>query len=335
MVKKLIDIDNSKSEAKYRQIVNSVIKIIRKGLLNKGDKLPSVNDIARAHGLSRDTVLMAYNKLKARGIVQSVPGKGYYVDSTNVEREERILLLFDEFNSFKEDLYNSFTEMLEGKASIDIFFHHFNPEVFSSLVLERKELYTSYVIMPANLPNIQQVLNKLPQDRIYLLDRNPEYLNNRYPVVYQDFDEDMYQGLKNGFEYLTKYRRLVLVFPGGKEPEGFYTGFRRFCEDFNFANNVVPVFMDYPVKRGDVYILPNDRDLDRLVRNLNEQKLNIGADVGIISLNDTGLKEIAAGGITTLSTDFFEMGKNLARIILNKNKKIIKNPSRLIVRNSL
>ncbi len=335
MIKKLIEIDNSKSIAKYRQIINSIILALRAGLLNRGDKLPSVNEIAREFNLSRDTVLLAFNELKARGIIQSVAGKGYYVESTNVDKEENILVLFDEFNAFKEDLYNAFVEALGGKASVDIFFHHFNPEVFASLVSGRKNFYTSYVIMPANLSNVEQVLSTLPQDRIFLLDRNPACLKNKYPAVFQEFHEDMYEGLKEGLLYLKKYQNLVLVFPGGKEPEGFLTGFKSFCHNYGFTYEVMSEFKDQSFQKGNVYVIPDDRDLVRLVRKATEKKFEIGADIGVISLNDTGLKEIVAGGITTLSTDFFAMGKTLARLVLSKNHELVKNPSKLNIRNSL
>ena len=58
-------------------------------------------------------------------------------------------------------------------------------------------------------------------------------------------------------------------------------------------------------------------------------------DVGLISYNDTILKEILEGGITTISTDFKKMGKALAKIIFEKKKVTIENPNDLIVRNSL
>ncbi|SFE48136.1 GntR family transcriptional regulator [Thermophagus xiamenensis] len=334
MYRKIINIDKNKGEPRYRQIINSVLQSIRMGKLKNNEKLPSVNDIAGAFNISRDTVMLAYNELKARGIVRSVPGKGYYIDSVDVEERERIFLLFDEFNAFKEDLYNSFIQHLEGRAMVDIFFHHFNPEVFASLVLDRKERYTSYVIMPANLPNVLEILNQLSQKRVYLLDRNPEYINDRYPCVYQDFHWDMYNGLCEGLGLLMKYKKLVLVYPGGKEPEGFLTGFKLFCERHRFPYQIIPSFQP-PVLKGHVYILPNDRDLVHLVKDMGHKKLVAGRDVGIISLNDTGLKEIVAGGITTLSTDFVEMGKNLAQLVLSNKKICLKNPSRLNIRNSL
>ncbi|MGQ1890479.1 GntR family transcriptional regulator [Thermophagus sp. OGC60D27] len=334
MVKRFINIDKNKGEPRYRQIINSVLHSVRSGKLKSQDKLPSVNDIARTFKLSRDTVLMAYNELKARGIIRSIPGKGYYVDSVDIGQEEKIFLLFDEFNAFKEDLFNSFIEHLGDNAVVDIFFHHFNPEVFASLVLERKERYTSYVIMPANLPNVLEVLNQLQQERVYLLDRNPEYLHDRYPCVFQDFHDDMYRGLCAGLDLLRKYKKLTLIFPGGKEPEGFLTGFKMFCDRYCFPYKILSSFKP-PVEKGNVYILPNDRDLVKLVKDLNSKMLRPGRDVGIISLNDTGLKEIVAGGITTLSTDFVEMGKNLAQLIMANKKVCLKNPSRLNIRQSL
>ena len=94
--------------------------------LKKGDKLPSINSIRNKFSLSRDTVLMAFNELKMRGIVESVSGKGYYIKSENINVKRKVFLLFDELNAFKEDLYNAFLEELNDNIQVDIFFHHFS-----------------------------------------------------------------------------------------------------------------------------------------------------------------------------------------------------------------
>jgi DNA-binding LacI/PurR family transcriptional regulator len=47
------------------------------------------------------------------------------------------------------------------------------------------------------------------------------------------------------------------------------------------------------------------------------------------------LKEVVAGGITTISTDFVQMGKALADMVINHKKIQVRNPSKLIVRKSL
>jgi DNA-binding LacI/PurR family transcriptional regulator len=66
-----------------------------------------------------------------------------------------------------------------------------------------------------------------------------------------------------------------------------------------------------------------------------EYKYKLGKKFGIVSFNDTMLKEVVADGITTISTDFNEMGKTLGNMLLNHNREKIRNPSKLIVRNSL
>ena len=61
-------------------------------------------------------------------------------------------------------------------------------------------------------------------------------------------------------------------------------------------------------------------DLVYLVKETKSRFYKIGKDLGIISFNDSPLKEIVADGITTISTDFAAMGKVLARMILKSEK---------------
>ncbi len=334
MVKKIIKITSEHSQAKYRQIIQSVINSISDGIISKGDKIPSINEIANEYNLSRDTVMLAFNELKARGILGAVPGKGYFVESNNVKIEKRILLLFDELNSFKEELYNAFLESLPDDTQVDIYFHHFDKTVFSSLIKERVGKYTAYLVMPANLTGILPVVQLLPQDKVYIIDRKLDELEG-YPVVYQSFDEDMYNGLSAGVDLLKKYEKIVLVYPGGKEPIGFLKGFERFCKDNDFNNEVYGKIKDKPIKKGEVYILPSDRMLINLVKRCWEKGYKIGKDVGVISINESALKEVVANGITTISTDFKLMGKTLADFVENKRTGEVKNISRFTKRNSL
>ena len=72
-------IDKNTNVPKYKQIVISVENGLINKSLKRGDKLPSINSIRNRHTVSRDTVIQAFSELKARGIVQSVSGKGYYI----------------------------------------------------------------------------------------------------------------------------------------------------------------------------------------------------------------------------------------------------------------
>ncbi len=215
MAKKVIHIDSNSSKPKYKQIIDSVYLAIERKSLTKGDKIPSINQICDDFNLSRDTVMVAFNELKAKGILLSQPGKGYYIASTEIQMEERIFVLFDELNAFKEDLYNSLITNLKSKAHVEIYFHHFNFKVFKSLILESIGNYTSYVIMPATFDNTSHLVSKLPKDKVFILDRMKTDLK-LYPVVYQHFEQDFYDALIAGNSLLKKYRKLIFVNPGGE-----------------------------------------------------------------------------------------------------------------------
>ena len=331
---KNIQIDDSLGVPKYRQIINSIYAAISSGELKLGDKIPSLNQICTEFELSRDTVMVAFNELKAKGIINSIPGKGYYINSVEINVDQKIFLLFDELNTFKEDLYTSFLNSLDNKSNVDIYFHHFNYQVFKNLIAESNGKYTSYVIMPATFDDTVDVIGKLPKDKVYILDRLKEDLTD-YPVVYQDFEKDVYDSLIEGYDLLRKYNELIMIFPGGKEPEGRMIGFQRFCKEKGFKSEIIRNLTNKEMKAGEVYFVPSDRNLVRLVKMAAEKNLQLGKNVGIVSFNDTVLKEVVAGGITTISTDFQLMGQTLARMIQERSTEKIRNHSALIQRNSL
>jgi len=331
---KIITLDNRNSLPKYKQIILSVETAIAENRLNRGDKLPSVNKVALEFSLSRDTVLLAYDELKKRGIIYSRLGKGYYIKSVEFSFEQRIFLLFDEFNSFKEDLYNSFMETMDNSAQIDIFFHYFSIEVFKKLINENNGDYSKYIIMPTTLKGAAAIIKALPKNDVYILDQTNAELHN-YPSIHQNFVKDMYNGLLSAKARLSKYKKLILIFPAFKQPPGMAEGFTNFCEDNTFEFEVIPDFEGRTIAKGDVFVLPNDRHLVRVIEQANSQGLEMGTDIGIISYNDTPLKKVVGNGITTISTDFRAMGSMLAEMVLHQQKTQVENESRLILRGSL
>lgn len=331
---RIVAVEEKSGIPKYKQIVASIEAAILDGSLKKGDKLPSLNSIKNQNSLSRDTVLTAFNELKARGIIHSIVGKGYYVNSENVDVNQKIFLLFDEFNSFKEDLYNSFLSNLGENIQVDIFFHHFNTEMFRKLINDNVGDYNAYVIMPANLKKTEQVIERLPRDKVYILDQtNPDL--KAYPSVFQNFEKDIYQGLETALQKIRTYRKMILLFPAERQPEGILIGFELFCAEHNIDHEVIDNFTNRELSQGEIYIVLDDKNLIRIIKRIKEQGLSIAEDIGLISYNDTLLKEIVEGGITTISTDFNLMGQRLAQIILNKEFVQVENPNRLIIRKSI
>ncbi|MFV9550211.1 GntR family transcriptional regulator [Algibacter sp. PT7-4] len=328
-----ISIKKKSGTPKYKQIVAVIENAIIEGSLKKGDKLPSLNSIKNQNSLSRDTVLSAFNELKTRGIIQSIVGKGYYVISEEININQKIFLLFDELNSFKEDLYNSFLSGMGEHAQVDIFFHHFNIDVFNKLINDNVGDYSAYVIMPANLKNTNKTISRLPKNKVYILDQVHKELID-YPSVHQDFKKNIHQGLQTAYKHIKKYKKAILLYDD-RQPKGLIEGFNLFCSQNNIANEIIETLKNRQLIEGELYIVLDDKNLIRIIKRLKEQQLTLAKHIGIISYNDTLLKEIVEGGITTISTDFNFMGKRLAEMIINNEFAQVKNPNNLILRKSL
>lgn len=331
---KLIVVDTQSGIPKYKQIIQSIEIAIAENRLQKGDKLPSVNKVSLEFSISRDTVLLAYDELKKRGIVFAILGKGYYVKSVEFSFEQRYFVLFDELNAFKEDLYTSFLETIDNKAQVDIYFHHFNLIMFRKLINESSGNYSKYIIMPTNLAGAAAVIKTLPKNDVYILDQTNSELSD-YPSVHQNFVKDMYSLLLEGKSKLDLYQQLVLIFPGQKEPLGMVEGFLKFCLDYGFTHEVISTFDAHFMQKGTVFVIPNDRQLVEVIDYAKAQNFQLGIDYGIISYNETPLKKVVENGITTISTDFKKMGKSLAEMVLSNQKFQLENDCKMIIRKSL
>ena len=75
-------IDPSSDEPLHRQLYNELRTAILGGRLPTGCRLPASRELAQVTGLSRNTVLSAYDQLIAEGYIDSRAGSGTYVAST-------------------------------------------------------------------------------------------------------------------------------------------------------------------------------------------------------------------------------------------------------------
>ena len=188
--------------------------------------------------------------------------------------------------------------------------------------------------MPADFKNIKQILSTLPSNKVFILDQTNDDLKN-YPAVYQNFEKDIYNSLKLAKPYLEEYEKIILLFPESKQPIGMLKGFQKFKKEINLKFGVIAKIDDIIPYKKEVYIILDDQNLIKLIKKIKLSNLSIGKEIGIISYNDTLLKEVVENGITTISTDFKLMGKNMAEMIFSGNHLQIENPNELILRKSL
>lgn len=336
----LIDIHEYSNTPKYRQIINSVIAAIEQGNLATHDKLPSVNQLLIALDVSRDTIVTAYEQLKQMGILASVPGKGYYIKSTNFRQKAKVFLLFNKLSAHKKLIYDAFSTTLGDQAAIDFFIYHNSFRLFKKLVLDHKDLaYTHFVIIPHFLEGgmfAEEIINQIPTEKLIVLDKQIEGIAGAYSAVYQDFAQDIFQALKQARELLKKYQQLRLIFPPySYHPIEILDGFEHFCTEYAFPYDVVKDIHTATISPGDVYINLMEDDLVTLIKRVKDLNLSVGQEVGIISYNETPVKEVLLDGITVMSTDFRQLGETAAQFVLGKQKKHLANPFQLIVRKSL
>lgn len=335
MQKPIVQIDARSQILKCDQIVEGIIGAIRDGRLSLGDPLPSINDLLNTQALSRETVIKAYRLLKQRGVVEAIPRKGYFVATTNLTHKIRVFLMFDEFSPYKEVLYNAIFEKTGTRASLDIYFHNYNFEVFEKLVADHAGRHDLYVMMPHPGAGTAAVLDQLPRDQVFILDRKVG-VTNRYAHLCQDFGDAVQTCLVEAAERIRTYRRFVLVFPRpSHHPPEITRGFRRFCKKQGIECRVIHGIEGIAFPPGQAWFVIDDKHLVWVVEQARKHGYELGRDVGLLSYNDTPMKKIIGDGISTISTDFEAMGRRTAQYILDRQPLMETHPTQLILRRSL
>src|SRR5205809_6200239 len=65
----------------YRQLRDRVVAMILDGVLNEGDPLPSVRNVAAEYRVNPITVLKAYQELVDEKLVESKRGRGMFINN--------------------------------------------------------------------------------------------------------------------------------------------------------------------------------------------------------------------------------------------------------------
>ena len=336
---KLIRLDDHSATPKYQQLANSIISAIQNGKIGKDSVMPSINELSFEFQISRDTAEKGYKHLKNIGVLGSVPGKGFYIKSTEVSQKLKIFLLFNKLSAHKKIIYDSIVSSLAGLASIDFYIYNNDFALFRNLLQTKQDQYTHYVIIPHFIEggeNASEVINKIDKNKVILLDKLVPGVEGRYGAVYENFEKDIYQALEQALPQLEKYETIKIVFPEQTYmPQEILKGFYRFCNEYAFGYQVVHDIEVEDINEGEVFINLMENDLVILIERILSLKLKVGKDVGVISYNETPLKKIILDGITTISSDFQMMGEKTAQLILARSAQHIEIPFYLTMRSSL
>ena len=94
----MVHLDYRDARPIYTQIIDGFREQIATGILQPGDKLPSVRELAQNLAINPNTIQRSYRQLESEGWIVTVPGKGCFVctvPSIRQQEKQRLMEIFD------------------------------------------------------------------------------------------------------------------------------------------------------------------------------------------------------------------------------------------------
>ena len=95
----MLNLDYRDARPIYEQVKDGLRRLMVTGVIQEGEKLPSVRTMAGSLAINPNTIQRAYEALESEGYVYSVPGKGSFAaPNTGVDegRRQDLLQTFDQ-----------------------------------------------------------------------------------------------------------------------------------------------------------------------------------------------------------------------------------------------
>ncbi len=337
--KEIFSINDYSRVRKHRQIINSVLNGTTTGLLKLNDKLPSVNELAIDYNISRDTVVRAYAFLKENNIIDSIPGKGYYVKAASKEFEFKVFLLLNALSPHMKMFYDAFSEALKEIAEIDLYIYQNDlNDLKKQILYSNSKEYTHYVLLSdfenGNDDFIDFIKAEIPLDKLIVLENSIGKLESELVRSFQNYSAEFLDVLGSIKGKLTKYVGFRVI---NKIPNNINKSLQQFCEENELGIDLIENIEDEELVENCVYVVfEDDESLVSLIKKIVNTKLVIGEQVGIISYGDDNpIKDLLAGGITVITPVYEKLGHQAADFILKKEQKSSKNSLKIKVRKSI
>lgn len=94
----MVHLDYRDARPIYTQIIDGYREQIVTGILQPGDRLPSVRELASQLAINPNTIQRAYRQLEMEGWIVTMQGKGCFVcsvPSVSQRETDRLLAIFD------------------------------------------------------------------------------------------------------------------------------------------------------------------------------------------------------------------------------------------------
>jgi GntR family transcriptional regulator len=86
----ILQIDFQAGKPVYLQLADQIRNAAASGRLSPGDPLPALRPLAEELRINRNTIAKAYSELEAQGIIETVPGKGFFMKQNQSHFTQRV-----------------------------------------------------------------------------------------------------------------------------------------------------------------------------------------------------------------------------------------------------
>lgn len=264
------------------------------------------------------------------------------IDNQTGVASMKVLLVFNKLSDFKDKIYQSFLEKLGEKAHVDVYVHQVTPlstQHFDQVIRERITEYDHVAVLLHSSylhEDVLKTLNSIPKEKLLILDKRNEFIRGEYACVYHDFEEGIQRIFTEMNASLSKYQTINLVVNDSNTiAKSLEEGIQKFAKQYSFDFHVINEIKEEVVKPNQVFLVLSEQGLADILKLCTKLQLSLGKNIGIISYNETPLKEVLFGGISVVTINYEELGRQAADLILQRKKEHIKTPIRFIQRNSL
>jgi DNA-binding transcriptional MocR family regulator len=162
--------------ARYKEIARHLALSIQEGLLQPGERLPSLRSLCQSQGTSLMTALAAYRHLEDLGLVEALPRSGYRVLADSVPPLLRPAILRPRLTSYSTQRADIIAQVLTAMADpalMPLGFGCPSPVLFplaslrrltASLLNSRKNLWVTYST-PPGCPELRRQIARRLQAR--------------------------------------------------------------------------------------------------------------------------------------------------------------------------
>lgn len=327
----------------YIQFADYVKYCVRNGVFPPDKPLPSINAMKIQMGMSRETIVKGYAYLCKENVLVPHQGMGYFVKPGFLTGRRSVIIFLDKMSQHQQNILDGFIERVNEKVDITIRMHYQNPQWLAEEIDKSQNRYDYYLLFPhfaqddVTQATVNVLVDKLPAEKLIVLDR----LLNTAPAMsgasYQSIEEDIPEALACVMDDVRKYRKIrCLSLSVSLYGNLVADVLNRFGSEHDVEVEILKDIPDY-IEKGDLFFVTGsrlDKNLSRLLRDMTKSGYKIGDEVGLICYNDFPLNEFILGGLTSLSTDFVEMGRTAGDMVLSGNLSKVHSPCSLIRRNT-